>query len=255
MWWMSSQLPVQAVQCARVCSNCVHCLSSRTCVSPFGSICLTSAYFWGKQSTYSDSDSGLVWLAGNNNNNSIWVSISIATDRQNTMRLWLPQLFASIREYEQLVESNQTESTSTSICVIIDYSVNRTKSQLAQALGNSDMECTVNVSPASYTNNLIVAAAGLFSYMLAGFLVNLVGFKRIMCKCDRNRRGKIMFIIFVYFFAGLGLLTAGSCAIGMYWSSSSATTVALASIFTTMGSISATSVLSASLNMFPTALR
>lgn len=103
------------------------------------------------------------------------------------MRLWLPQLFASIREYEQLVESNQTESTSTSICVIIDYSVNRTKSQLAQALDNSDMECTVNVSPASYTNNLIVAAAGLFSYMLAGFLVNLVGFKRIMCKCDRHR--------------------------------------------------------------------
>lgn len=178
------------------------------------------------------------------------------TDRQNTMRLWLPQLFASIREYGQLVESNQTESASTSICVIIDYSVNRTKSQLAQALDNPDMECTVNVSPASYTNNLIVAAAGLFSYMLAGFLVNLVGFKRIMCKCDRHRiRRKIMFIIFVYFFAGLGLLTAGTCAIGMYWSSSPATTVALASIFNTMGSISATSVLSASLNMFPTALR
>lgn len=61
--WMSSQLPVQAVHCARVCCNCVHCLSNRTCVSPFGSICLTSAYFWGKQSTYSDSDSGQAgWL-------------------------------------------------------------------------------------------------------------------------------------------------------------------------------------------------
>ncbi|XP_034489631.1 synaptic vesicle glycoprotein 2B [Drosophila innubila] len=153
---------------------------------------------------------------------------------QNTMRLWLPQLFASINEYEQLM-SNQVESGDTSICNIIEYSVNRTQSQLAASvLDDPDNQCTVNVSPASYTNNLIVAAAGLVSYMLAGFLVNLVGFKRIM---------------------SLGLFTAGSCAIGMYWSSSSASTVALASIFVTMGSISSTSVISASLSMFPTALR
>lgn len=101
------------------------------------------------------------------------------------MRLWLPQLFASIREYEQLVESNQVQSSSTSICVIIEYSVNRTRSQLAMALdSDADTQCTVNVSPASYTNNIIVAAAGLVAYMLAGFLVNLVGFKRIMGKCS-----------------------------------------------------------------------
>lgn len=49
---------------------------------------------------------------------------------------------------------------------------------------DADTQCTVNVSPASYTNNIIVAAAGLVAYMLAGFLVNLVGFKRIMGKCS-----------------------------------------------------------------------
>ncbi|KAM8721416.1 hypothetical protein ACLKA7_007311 [Drosophila subpalustris] len=153
---------------------------------------------------------------------------------QNTMRLWLPQLFASINDYEQLM-SNKSEYNGTSICKIIEYSVNRTQSQLdASVLDDPDNQCTVNVSPSSYTNNLIVAAAGLVAYMLAGFLVNLVGFKRIM---------------------SLGLFTAGSCAIGMYFSSSSASTVALASIFVTMGSISSTSVISASLNMFPTALR
>ncbi|KAH8386508.1 hypothetical protein KR093_000904, partial [Drosophila rubida] len=155
---------------------------------------------------------------------------------QNTMRLWLPQLFASINEYEQMMSQQPTTTTSsTSICSIIEYSVNRTQSQLAASvLDDPEHECTVNVSPASYTNNLIVAAAGLVAYMLAGFLVNLVGFKRIMA---------------------MGLFLAGSCAIGMYWSSSAATTVALASIFVTMGSISATSVISASLSMFPTALR
>ncbi|XP_060663971.1 uncharacterized protein LOC132796726 [Drosophila nasuta] len=152
---------------------------------------------------------------------------------QNTMRLWLPQLFASINEYQKMM--TQTADSETSICNIIEYSVNRTQRQVAASLlDDPDHECTVNVSPSSYTNNLIVAAAGLVAYMLAGFLVNLVGFKRIM---------------------SMALFIAGSCAIGMYWSSSAATTVALASIFVTMGSISATSVISASLSMFPTALR
>lgn len=99
------------------------------------------------------------------------------------MRLWLPQLFASINEYEQLASSQQPESGGTSICNIVEYSVNRTQRQLAAAALDDDplAVCTVNVSAASYTNNLIVAAAGLVSYTLAGVLVNLVGFKRIMC--------------------------------------------------------------------------
>lgn len=97
---------------------------------------------------------------------------------QNTMRLWLPQLFASINEYENLMGD---ESDSTSICNILEYSVNRTQQQLAAAALNSpDVVCKVNITPSTYTNNLIVAAAGLVAYMVAGFLVNLVGVKRIM---------------------------------------------------------------------------
>lgn len=53
----------------------------------------------------------------------------------------------------------------------------------------------------------------------------------------------------------MGLFVAGCCSIGMYWSSSSISTVAIASLFVTMGSISATSVISASVNLFPTSLR
>lgn len=99
------------------------------------------------------------------------------------MRLWLPQLFASIKEYEQLASSQgQPGAGGTSICSIVEYSVNRTQRQLeAAAMGGAMAECTVNVSASSYTNNLIVASAGLVSYTLAGVLVNLVGVKRIMC--------------------------------------------------------------------------
>eukprot|EP00099_Drosophila_melanogaster_P010456 NP_001284764.1 uncharacterized protein Dmel_CG3690, isoform B [Drosophila melanogaster] len=151
---------------------------------------------------------------------------------QNTMRLWLPQLFASINEYENLMSG---ESQSTSICNILEYSVNRTQSQLEAVTRNDPtVECHVIITPSTYTNNLIVAGAGFVAYMLAGFLVNLVGVKLIMTS---------------------GLLIAAGCSIGMYWSSSAASTVALASLFVTMGSISATSVISASVSLFPTSLR
>ncbi|KAH8366605.1 hypothetical protein KR084_006463 [Drosophila pseudotakahashii] len=151
---------------------------------------------------------------------------------QNTMRLWLPQLFASINEYEQLIAG---QSESTSICNILEFSVNRTQSQLEAATRKDlDAECVVNITASTYTNNLIVAAAGFVAYMLAGFLVNLVGVKRIMT---------------------MGLFVAACCSIGMYWSNSAISTVALASLFVTMGSISATSVISASVNLFPTSLR
>ncbi|EDW00207.1 synaptic vesicle glycoprotein 2C [Drosophila grimshawi] len=156
---------------------------------------------------------------------------------QNTIRLWMPQLFASITEYDQLISNQLPEGSDggTSICNIVEFSVNRTRVQLdAAALDNPLAKCSVNISAAAYTNNLIVASAGLVSYILAGFLVNLVGVKRIMCLC---------------------LFTAGSCSLGMYWSSTSAATVALASGFVTMGSIAGTSLISASLGMFPTALR
>lgn len=41
----------------------------------------------------------------------------------NTIRLWLPQLFASIAEYEAL---DNGESGSANLCAILEYSVNRT---------------------------------------------------------------------------------------------------------------------------------
>ena len=52
--------------------------------------------------------------------------------RQNTMRLWLPQLFASLHEYEQL------SSDATSMCSILEYSVNKT-----ELLQSSDDTCVV----------------------------------------------------------------------------------------------------------------
>lgn len=52
-----------------------------------------------------------------------------------------------------------------------------------------------------------------------------------------------------------GLFAAGTCGIGLFWARDSLTTVALSSLYTTIGSISSTALIGVVVNMFPTSLR
>ncbi|XP_061392162.1 organic cation transporter 1-like [Musca vetustissima] len=142
---------------------------------------------------------------------------------QNTLRLWLPQLFASLNEYEQI--SNE----STSMCTIFEYSVNKTN-----LMKNSTDECVVIITPSSYTNNIIVGCVGFIIYLAAGTLITAIGNKRIQV---------------------IGLTVAGSCGIALYWSSTSLTTLILTSTYSALGSMSASSAIGSSVNLFPTSLR
>ncbi|XP_075157922.1 uncharacterized protein LOC142231188 [Haematobia irritans] len=142
---------------------------------------------------------------------------------QNTMRLWLPQMFASINEYEQISQE------STSMCNILEYSVNKT-----ELVKNPTDQCSVIITPSTYSNNIIVACAGFITYLVAGTLVNAVGNKRIQV---------------------IGLTVAGTSGIALYWSSSTIATLIITSIYVSLGSMSATSSIGTSVNLFPTSLR
>ncbi|XP_073831036.1 uncharacterized protein [Musca autumnalis] len=142
---------------------------------------------------------------------------------QNTMRLWLPQMFASLNEYEQL------SSESTSMCTILEYSVNKTG-----LVKDSFDECVVIITPSSYTNNIIVACICFVIYIVAGTLINFLGNKKIQV---------------------IGLTAAGTCGVVLYWSSSSLTTLIITSLYLALGSMSGTSSLGSSVNLFPTSMR
>ncbi|XP_013105439.2 synaptic vesicle glycoprotein 2B [Stomoxys calcitrans] len=141
----------------------------------------------------------------------------------NSMRLWLPQLFASINEYEQM------SLEATSLCTILEYSVNKT-----ELIKNPLEQCIVIITPSSYTNNLIVAGASFVSNLLAGTIINAVGSKGIQV---------------------IGLATAGLCSISLFWSSSSLSTLVITSLFIAMGSMANTAAIGTSVNLFPTSLR
>ncbi|XP_037954979.1 synaptic vesicle glycoprotein 2C-like [Teleopsis dalmanni] len=148
----------------------------------------------------------------------------------NTIRLWLPQLFASIAEYETL---NVGTNSSSNLCTILEYSVNKTTATV-ETYTHSSCESKANVSMDMYTNNIIVATSSIVGYFFASGIVKLLGPKRMLT---------------------YGLFISGTCGMSLYWSSSGLTTLIISSFFITVSSISTSSLLGVVVTLFPTSLR
>ncbi|KAL5273779.1 hypothetical protein ACFFRR_000498 [Megaselia abdita] len=143
----------------------------------------------------------------------------------NTVRLWLPQLFYIISDYEDNVGTTRTSN----LCTMIAHGVKKNENN-TQGTG----ECEVHFSPQAYQNNVIVALVGILAYLIAGCLINALGNKRLMI---------------------IGLTLCGTMGLGLYWSTTSTMTLILSSLYVNIGSISTTSLLGVIVNFFPTNLR
>ncbi|XP_034485625.1 synaptic vesicle glycoprotein 2B-like [Drosophila innubila] len=147
----------------------------------------------------------------------------------NTIRLWLPQLFASMAEYEAQYAN---EGGSATMCTILEYSVNKT----ADTLANHENVCAVpkTISMDMYINNIIVSFCGLLGYFFAGAIIKLIGAKRLLT---------------------YGLLVSGVLGIALYWSVNSLSTIVISSAFVTVSGVAVSSLLGAVVALFPTQLR
>lgn len=92
----------------------------------------------------------------------------------NTIRLWLPQLFIIIAEYEENVQATDSSSN---LCVMIAHGVNKTALNIQES-----GVCEVHFSAAAYMNNVIVSLVGIVGYLIAGSLVNVLGQKGLMSR-------------------------------------------------------------------------
>ncbi|KAM7361417.1 uncharacterized protein ACRADG_011793 [Cochliomyia hominivorax] len=147
----------------------------------------------------------------------------------NTIRLWLPQLFASIAEYETL---HAADNASATLCTILEYSANKSATTVVNY--TADCSGTKNISVDMYLNNIIVAVVGLVGYCFAGFIIKALGPKRML--------------------AG-GLFLSGALGVALYWSNSGLMTLIISAIFITVSSISTSSLLGLVVALFPTTLR
>lgn len=139
----------------------------------------------------------------------------------NTLRLWLPQLFQAINDYEY-----RHNGTTADICTMID--VIRPKNITTNA------KCEVNTNVRVYINTSLIACTTLIGYIVAGYIINILGKK------------KLLFI--------LGTL-AGISGSAIYFAQNTTITLILSSLFITLSSVSINVVLAVVVDLFPTTLR
>ncbi|KAH8382697.1 hypothetical protein KR009_004840, partial [Drosophila setifemur] len=147
----------------------------------------------------------------------------------NTIRLWLPQLFASMAEYEALYAGQDVDA---SMCTVLEFSVNRT----AETALNYAEACAEPklISMDMYINNIIVSATGFVGYFFAGGIIRALGPKRMMT---------------------YGLFLSGTFGLVLYFSVNSLMTLIISAIFLTITGIAVSSLLGAVVALFPTQLR
>ncbi|XP_044761851.1 synaptic vesicle glycoprotein 2B-like isoform X2 [Coccinella septempunctata] len=142
----------------------------------------------------------------------------------NTLRLWLPQLFQAINDYEYY-----NNGTSAPLCTMLD--VIRPKQNLTAV----PEECVVNNNNDQvYTNVMIVSTVTLIGYIIAGSLINVLG-KKIL-----------LFIL---------CTTAGIGGFSLYFAQSTDATLIISSLYVALGSICVNVILSVVVDFFPTTLR
>ncbi|EDW38490.1 GL12623 [Drosophila persimilis] len=145
----------------------------------------------------------------------------------NTIRLWLPQLFASMAEYEA-----EFSGATASMCTILEFSVNKT-AETALDYANACSQ-PKEISMDMYINNIIVSACGFVGYFFAGGLLKALGPKRLMT---------------------YGLYLSGAFGMLLYFSVSSMMTLFVSATFLTITGIAVSSLLGAVVALFPTQLR
>ncbi|XP_055387750.1 synaptic vesicle glycoprotein 2B-like [Condylostylus longicornis] len=150
---------------------------------------------------------------------------------QNTVRLWLPQLFTSIANYIEANDNSTNPDENSNLCSMLEYNVNLTNQHISETELTT---CEVKISDEMYVNTMTVALSGIGGYLVAGGLINAMGQKWILV---------------------FGLLISGSSGIILYWAKDSLATLILTATYVTVGSISSTALLGVTVSLFPTSLR
>ncbi|KAJ8919147.1 hypothetical protein NQ315_012133 [Exocentrus adspersus] len=138
----------------------------------------------------------------------------------NILRLWTPQIFQAIEDYGQY-----NNGSSASLCTVIEL----------LKPSHAATDCKINADNSGvYINSIIIAVVIMCGYGVTGFIINVLGKKRVM-------------IIFSF----LGGIASSS----LYFSQNLFTTVALSSVFITLTSVCSYVLLAAIVDLFPTTLR
>ncbi|XP_067002369.1 synaptic vesicle glycoprotein 2B [Anabrus simplex] len=146
----------------------------------------------------------------------------------NTLRLWLPQLFASIEEYNHHHLTTNGSLSSASLCEIIAFTSGNNITKVQNHCSVAMLEDQV------YLNAMIVGATTGVAFLLACYFVNVI-------------RKKLLMVI--------GFIISGACGIAIFWSRDDVTTLSLSSVYVSLLNVCHTICIAVVVELFPTGVR
>ncbi|KDR24109.1 synaptic vesicle glycoprotein 2B isoform X2 [Zootermopsis nevadensis] len=149
----------------------------------------------------------------------------------NTIRLWLPQLFAIMEEY---FINNKSVSENATLCDML-ASHTWTKVTSNETLTLTDAPCVpVQLGDTMYMYSIIVGVATAAFNLTGSSVINCLGKKKILV---------------------VGYVVSCCCVVAMYWCNSMEVMLLLASLTVGSGSMCSHALISVVVDLFPTSLR
>ncbi|XP_014475721.1 PREDICTED: synaptic vesicle glycoprotein 2B [Dinoponera quadriceps] len=160
-----------------------------------------------------------------------------ATTGSNSLRLWMPQLFAMIESYKNnlLKDDKHALGLQPSFCYMLGQEKSHHNST---RYVNETMDKVACVPPhlnsRVFINSIVIAVTSVIGYTLAGSLITIVGKKKLMAIC---------------------FIVAAACCGSLYWAEDTNGILGLSSVFVAMSSIGGAAVVNVVVDNFPTCLR
>ncbi|CAL1685405.1 unnamed protein product [Lasius platythorax] len=162
-----------------------------------------------------------------------------ATIGSNSLRLWMPQLFAMIESYKSTLmkNDNRVSGLQPSFCyMLIQENLYLNSTRYAnEMINNGTVACVpAELNSRVFINSIVIAVTGVIGYTLAGTLITVVGKKKLMAIC---------------------FIVAAACCGSLYWAEDTNGILGLSSVFVAMSSIGGATVTNIIVDNFPTCLR
>ncbi|XP_018050399.1 PREDICTED: synaptic vesicle glycoprotein 2B-like [Atta colombica] len=162
-----------------------------------------------------------------------------ATIGSNSLRLWMPQLFAMIENYKNTVmkDDNHISGLQPSFCYMLGQEESYLNSTYYanNTIGNSTAVCVpAELNSRVFINSIVIAMTGVIGYTVAGSLITVVGKRKLMAIC---------------------FIVAATCCGSLYWTEDTNGILGLSSVFVAMTSIGGATVVNIIVDNFPTYLR
>ncbi|XP_066603003.1 synaptic vesicle glycoprotein 2B-like [Prorops nasuta] len=150
----------------------------------------------------------------------------------NTFRLWQPQLFTILSEFNQEDHSDLGESLT--FCEILDYSTFSEHNKTIAPVDQSSTCLKTIIHDEVYFQSILVMSSQIVSIFIASVFVNLLGHKKLLL---------------------ISYVVALSCMLALNWSSCWLMTLVITCVFIGMMGTTLNVMIALAVSVFPTALR